>query len=216
MQTRGNTHLTRLLLTAGVLTGPIFYAVAIFQMLIRKGFSIHHDAISVLSLGHLGWIQVANFAVTGILALLYAVGMKRTLRSGRGSVWGPLLIAIYGIGLILGSLFRPDPGFGFPPGAPAGPPTTMSSHAAIHSLGFYSAFLALVIACFIFARRFGAEGDKGWRTFSLAVGIISIVLIMLGSSITNAAGIIFAIAGAIAFGWASALAVKLRGQLTAN
>src|SRR5579862_8828845 len=117
---------TRLL--AGVAIAPFFYAVAVAQMLVRTGFDIRLHAISVLSLGTWGWIQVANFIITGVLALLCAQGVRMALWGGTAGTWGPLLIGVFGVGLIVGGLFRPDPGRGFPPGAPAAIPTSMSPH----------------------------------------------------------------------------------------
>jgi hypothetical protein len=68
--------LTRALLACGVASGPLFYIVAAAQMFTRPGFDIRHHAISLLSLGDLGWVQTSNFILTGVLALLCAVGMS--------------------------------------------------------------------------------------------------------------------------------------------
>src|SRR6266567_372446 len=105
---------TKTLLACGVDSGPLFYIVAVAQMFTRSGFDIRHHAISLLSLGDLGWIQIANFIVTGVLAVMCAVGLRRLLHPGCGGTWGPLLIGVYGVGLILGGIFHPDPGLGFP------------------------------------------------------------------------------------------------------
>jgi hypothetical protein len=36
-------------------------------------------------------------------------------------------------------------------------------------------FLCLIAACVVFARRFAAEGERGWAVYSLATGIIFFV-----------------------------------------
>src|SRR6266699_2692940 len=90
---------TKALLACGIASGPLFYIVAVVQMFTRSGFDIRHHAISLLSLGDLGWIQIANFIVTGVLAVMCAVGLRRLLHPGRGGTWGPLLIGIYGVGM---------------------------------------------------------------------------------------------------------------------
>ena len=41
----------------------------------------------------------------GLLSLCFAVGLHRVLRSGRGSIWGPLLLSLFGLGLIVAGLF---------------------------------------------------------------------------------------------------------------
>ena len=201
------------LLACGVASGPLFYIVAVVQMFTRSGFDIRHHAISLLSLGNLGWIQITNFIVTGVLAILCAVGMRLVLHPGRGGTWGPLLIGIYGVGLIVGGIFHPDPGLGFPPGAPAGMPTAMSWHAVLHSIFFYTAFLSLIVACFVFVRRFTSQGRRGWGIYCAATGVATPLLIVLGTSITNWAGVLFAIAGMVAFGWVSAIAARLIAEL---
>jgi hypothetical protein len=53
------------------------------------GFDLSRHPISLLSLGSLGWIQIANFVVTGGLYVACAVGMWRALRPGRNGTWGP-------------------------------------------------------------------------------------------------------------------------------
>ncbi|WP_425456515.1 DUF998 domain-containing protein [Cohnella pontilimi] len=125
----------------------MYTAVAIVQAFTRTGFDIRLHAISTLTLGDLGWIQRADFIATGCLAVIAAIGIRSLLRGGKGGVWGPMLIGIYGIGMIAAGLFRPDSGLSFPPGAPEGMPTSMSSSASIHPLAFFTAFICLVAAC---------------------------------------------------------------------
>lgn len=210
---QSSTDQRRMLLTAGVVSGPLFYVVAIFQMFIRPGFDIRRHAISVLSLGDLGWIQIANFIVTGLLVILCAIGLRQILRGSKGGTWGPLLIGTYGVGLVIGGIFHPDPGLGFPPGAPAGMPTTMSGGATVHTVAFFVAFLSLIVACFVFVRAFLSRGHPGWAIYSAASGVLAPVFIILGSSNPSMVGILIAIAGAIAFGWVSVIAARLIVEL---
>ncbi len=156
-----------MLLIGGVVSTPLFYVVTIVQVLTRTGFDIKRHAISTLTLGDLGWIQSANFIITGLLAVLAAIGCRELLRGGKGGTWGALFIGIYGIGMIVAGIFRPDPGLGFPPGASANMPISLSAHAALHSIAFFTAFICLIVATIIFARRFAAQGEHGWRTNAL-------------------------------------------------
>ena len=98
---------TKALLACGVLLGPLFYLVVLIQMFTRPGFDIRQHPLSLLSLGDAGWIQITNFIVTGLLAILCAFGMRRLLRGGPGGTWGPLLIGTYGLGMIIAGLFSP-------------------------------------------------------------------------------------------------------------
>ena len=208
-----NTAQIKTLLLAGEAVAPFFYGVAIVQMFMRPGFDIRLHAISVLSLGEWGWIQVANFIITGVLALLGARGVRAVLRGDKAGTWGPLLIGTFGIGLILGGLFRPDPGRGFPPGAPAEIPTTMSLHATVHTLAFFVAMLSLIAVSFVFARRFASQRRLGWTAYCVASGILAPIFIMLGSTNVDLVGLLIAIGGAFAFGLVSVMAVQLRSEL---
>jgi len=82
---------TRSLLTAGMIAGILFILVPLFEMFIRPGFDLKRHAISVLSLGDLGWIQITNFLVTGMLTIACAIGMRRVISSRPSGCAGYLL-----------------------------------------------------------------------------------------------------------------------------
>jgi hypothetical protein len=123
--TATDTKGTNALLAAGIVAGPLFVGVAVVQALTRAGFDPQRHPASLLSVGELGWIQIANFVVAGLLFVACAVGMRRALRlrAGRGATWGPRLIGTFGVSLIAGGMFVADPGLGFPPGRLRGSPT---------------------------------------------------------------------------------------------
>jgi hypothetical protein len=76
-------------------------------------------------------------------------------------------------------------------------------------LWLFIAFICLIVATIIFARPFAAEGECGWRTYCIATGIISPLLIILGIGINSWTGLIMGCAGIVAFGWVSGLATQL-------
>ena len=202
--------LTRVLLSCGIITGPLFFAVAIVQAIARPGYDIRRNAISQLSLGDLGWIQIASFLLTGLLAVASAIGVRRMLKGQKGGAWGALLIGTFGLGLIVAGVFAPDPGFGFPPGSPAGPATSMSGHASLHALGFFSSMLSAIADSFVFVRRFGALPARGWVSYCVASGVAAPALIVLSILFMGWSGVIVALAGAVVFGWVSATSARLR------
>ncbi len=203
--------LTRGLLICGIALAPLFCAVLIIQFFIRAGFDIRRTPISLLSLGDLGWIQIANFIVTGLLAITCAVGIRRAWVGSKGGTLGPLLIATYGLGLVLAGIFHPDPGYGFPPGTPAGAAAAMSGHAMLHNIAFLIVMVSLIAACFVFSRGFRSRGQSGWDTYSVATGILAPVLIAAGIA-TNTILLITALP-VVAFGWVSVIAARLRADL---
>ncbi|MFC5406509.1 DUF998 domain-containing protein [Cohnella soli] len=206
-----NKIITRLLLLGGVISAPLFFLIAIVQVFTRTGFDIKRHAISNLTLGDLGWIQSANFIVTGLLAVWAAVGARGLLQRGTGKA-GLWLIGVYGIGMIMAGLFKPDPGFGFPSGAPEGMPTAMSGHAALHSMAFFASFICLIAAMLIFSRRFRVQGEQGWRIYCLSSAILAPLLIVAGMGMNSGVGIMMGVAGMVAFGWVSSLAFRLRNE----
>jgi hypothetical protein len=115
--------------------------------------------------------------IAGLLFVASAVGMRRVLHPGRGGAWGPWLVAVFGVGLIAGGVFVPDPAFGFPPGTPEGRPDHLSWHGMVHGLAFAVGFvLGLIVACFVFARRFAAVKQWGWAAYCAATGVVVLAL----------------------------------------
>src|SRR5262245_20158036 len=121
---------TKTLLTLGALAGPLFVVTFLIEGATRADYSTLRHPVSSLALGDFGWIQVANFVVTGSLLLALAVGMWRALRP---SFWRPLLIALIGLSLIGAGLFITDPINGYPPGTPL-LPLASSGAGRIHDL----------------------------------------------------------------------------------
>jgi hypothetical protein len=159
------TRTARVLAGCGVVAGPLFIVAALAQMPARPGFHPARDAVSLLSIGHLGWIQVVNFLVTGALYIACATGMRRLIRSGPGRRSIPALLYVCGAGIAGGGVFHPDPGDGFPPGTPAHASVVSSWHGVLHQVCGSSAFLALIALCFVFGSRFARSGLR-----RLAVG----------------------------------------------
>jgi hypothetical membrane protein len=196
---------TRLLLICGAVAGPLYAVVSLLQAFTRAGFDLTRNQLSQLSTGDLGWLQVANFVISGLLFILGAVGMSRAMQSGPASTWAPRLLGVFGAGLIVAGVFRPDPAFGFPPGTPAGPPTVFTGSAGAHLAAASIAFLCLIGYCFIFSRRFARDGRPAMAGASIVVGL----LLLLATAANGAAPgqpattVGFTIAALLGFIWAS-------------
>src|SRR6266498_3181897 len=107
--TEPSTRVTRILLACGVAAGPLYVLLGLVQALTREGFDLRRHELSLLANGELGWIQIANLVVSGLLVVVAAVGMRRVLRPGRGGTWGPRLVGGYGVGLIAAGVLWPTP-----------------------------------------------------------------------------------------------------------
>jgi hypothetical membrane protein len=208
------TAVTRSLLGYGVLAGPFYVTVSLVQALTREGFDFTRHSWSILSNGSLGWIQITNFVLTGLMVVAFAVGLGRALRPGRGAVWAPRLVGAYGLSLVAAGAFRADPALGFPVGTPADA-RDVSWHGLVHLAVGAVGFLCLVAACLILARRFSADGQRGWALFTRIVGIA-----FLGAFVGIASGagsvattLVFVAAVILVWGWMSAVSVHLYRRL---
>lgn len=206
-----STTSARRMLTCGIVAGPLFVTTATAQALTRDGYDLTRHPISMLSLGDYGWIQITNFIVTGLLAIGFAVGIRWVLYPGRAALWGPILVAAFGIGLIIGGVFVTDPAFGFPSGAPEGMPADRSWHSLVHDIAPALSVDGLVIACFVFARRFAGRRQRGWQVYSVLTALVVIGLTWLPTM--DGISVRLAVAVTVLYAWTTALAVYLRRQV---
>lgn len=202
-------RVTRSLLGYGVLAGPLYVGVVLAQAIFRPGFDLARDDASLLSNGSLGWIQIANFAITGLMVVACALGMQRTLAGGRG-VWGARLLAVYGLGLIAAGIFVADPMNGFPAGAPAGRPSTISVHGMLHIVAAGVGFSCFVAACFVFARKFAVEHRRDWMVFSLVTGLVFLAAFAGVASGSSSPIVVAAFWAALVLAWAWIGSVSVR------
>jgi hypothetical membrane protein len=175
--------MSRRLLILGASAGPLYVVLGLVQALLREGFDPRRHALSILANGELGWIQVANFLVSGALVVAGAVGARRALRGQAAGLWGPILLGLYGVGMLGAGIFRADPAQGFPPGAEISNELTRSG--LLHFVFGAIAFYALIAACFVFARRFLRTGRRGLALYAIVTGVgffVSFAAIASGST----------------------------------
>jgi hypothetical membrane protein len=169
---------TRTLLGCGVVAGPLFVATTAVQAFTREGFDVRRHGISLLSHGDLGWVQMANFVVSGLLVAGFAVGVSRLPHpGGRGALAAPLL-GVAGLGLVLAGAFRVRSYGGFPGagGAAAVDPSAAARDGLLHDVGTVLAINAGLLACLALARRFTRSGDRGWARYSVLTAVVGAAL----------------------------------------
>jgi hypothetical protein len=201
------------LLTSGAIAGPLFVLIFLIEGVTRANYNPFRHPVSSLGLGEFGWVQSANFIIAGLLTLAFAVGLRLALRPQRDSTWGPLLIAIWAIGLLGAGLFVTDPISGYPPGTPDLidiPTLNGALHDQISLLGF----IALVGACFVFGFRFATQGERGWAIYSVLSGLVFALGIVLASiafgqneSLVAFGGLIQRLAVTVGWAWQTLLAI---------
>jgi hypothetical protein len=188
---------TRSLVAAGAAAGPVYVGVSLTQALTREAFDLTRHPWSTLANGDLGWIQRTNLAVTGLLVVAFAAGLRTVLGGGRGSRWAPRALTVFGAGMLVAAVFPADPALGFPAGTPADYQEisgTGVAHLAAAGIGF----VGVIAACYILARRFSAAGERRWAVASRAVGTLFVVSFVGLSGTRSSVGIVAFTVGVVA------------------
>lgn len=164
----------RPLLACGVAAGVLMPALIWVDGATRPGYSLWHHGASQLGTGEGAWLQVLNFAAGGLLLIAFAAGLRQALRHGRGSTWGPILVATAGAALVVAGVIPTDPALGYPPGQPA----VVTVAGRVHGLVGLVLFAGLSAAAFVLARA--RTGDSpvdtggGWTAYSRVSGTLII------------------------------------------
>jgi hypothetical protein len=207
---------------AGVVAPILFTGVYLIEGATRPGYDPIRHQVSLLSLGDGGWVQVANFLITGGLLVAFAAAMRAHLRDGAGAFAGPGAFGVTGLGSIVAGVFSAQPLFGYPPGTPAGLPDTVTASSLLHLVGALLLFFGLVVAALVFARRYRRAGAGGWAAGSLAAGVV--VLVFFGASgggpsgqlyFPEISGLLQRISLLAGFGWVAAMAIHEAGPARA-
>jgi len=181
---------TKTLVAGGALAPVAFVVAALIQGAVRPGYDPVRHFVSLLSLGEGGWIQIVNFVATGILVAGFGLGLRRQWPAGSGARWVPRLVILTGVGFVICGVFVADPALGYPPGTPAGLPTGVSWHGAVHYLGAALIFLGLPAAMAIAARRAPSRSTRTGAAYSLASALLMVAGWIAGFALTDPTGAI--------------------------
>lgn len=159
---------TDALLLTGLAAALLFVVILLVEGALRPGYDPIYHTGSELELGARGWIQRTNFIVMSAGMFAFAAGVQRSL----DSTIGPLLLAVFGSGLIIAGVFPPDPVRGYPPGAPIDRAAELSRGARIHDVAGPVMFLALLGAGIALAGQLRG----GWRLYTILTAGIGFAL----------------------------------------
>jgi hypothetical protein len=145
--------------------------------------------------------------LVGVLTVLLAVGVRQMMRTGRGAVWAPRLLGLFGVAYIIGGLLRADPVVGFPPGTTA-EMVHRTWQGAVQNASRSASTLLLIATSLVIARWFAAEGRRAWAWFfGTAIPMVFVALTVVGFAIGgNPTALAFL---ATPWIWVTALAVHL-------
>ena len=211
-------RIRRGLLGAGAMAGPLFVSTFIVLGARKTGYDARRHPVSSLALGQEGWLQRANFVITGLLYLGGAAGLAGRSNRVTGASATAALIAAAGVGLVGSGVFVTDPVGGFPPGRVT--PTQPSRAGRLHGLSALPIFLGIPVAALLSAHRFAKRHDRGWAWYSGASGaLMAITFVLFAAAFGQAprlaawGGLIQRISVATGFGWLTALFVRARQDL---
>lgn len=158
------------LLIIGVATAAVFIAVVLIEGALRPGYNPSYHTGSELELGERGWIMRANFLLMAVGMIAFSVGVYSRLDTLAGAV----LLAIFGLGLIIPGVFVPDPVRGYPPDASSKGPAALSWQHQVHHASAPVMFLALFGACLVLSARL----QGAWRLYTVLTAVVGLALLV--------------------------------------
>jgi hypothetical protein len=204
----------------GVVAGPLFASAFSAIGARTTGYDWRRQAVSSLANGRLGWMQRANFIVTGVLYVAAASGLAMCPRRIVGSRAIPALVGAAGLGLVGSGVFVTDPGGGFPPAptedqasdaAPSATPQ-LTRAGMLHNVCALPIFLGIPVAGLIGAASFARSREYVWAGYSAgsSFGMIG-GFVLFGAAFrhsAHSAGVFQRLSIAAGFGWLSALSLR--------
>src|SRR5215212_11169386 len=143
--------------------GTVYFIVALITMhflrpddLVRYGTNI-----GFYSVGPYGSIFVAAFVALGLAGLALALGLRRAVAPSRYLRAGSVLVGLFGIGWIVGGIFRDAPDLASL--EPVLQEKISPASTMIHSLGAFGGLFFLIAGMLVLARAF--KHDERWHSF---------------------------------------------------
>lgn len=162
----------------GVVAGPFYLVSGVILALTRDGFDLTRHALSLLTVGEGGWLQVLNFVLTGTMVIIAGWGLLRAIKGpGRGS---GVAVIVAGAAIVLAGVFRPDPVAGFPAGSEATVRLSGILHLALGSVEF----IAFAVAAFLLARCYVSRSVRGQALWSRIARVVIVVAFAGGAALS--------------------------------
>lgn len=169
------------LLLCGIAAGPLFTLSWFLAGAARgNGYNPLRHPISSLSIGSMGWTQIATFLAVGLLLFGFSLALMRIARQQGVSVWGARIIALCAIGLFCAGLFVTDPLSGYPDGLHT-LRENRSLSGMMHDLFSAFLFIGFPFAAYKYARIFIKKKETGWAIYTIVSGLAFVGLFIVTS-----------------------------------
>jgi hypothetical membrane protein len=124
------------------------------------------------------WVWNLADSLSGVLILIFAVGLFAALRSSRAGRVGATLIGVVGVGSVIDGIAREDCPLSTSAACQRlqdGP--GLSWHHQVHNIESVIVVVAMLTAPFVIARALRLAGDpRGLRIYTLATGFAQVVV----------------------------------------
>ena len=155
----------RTLALAGIVGPVLFTLLVILQGLLIPAYSHVRLPISALAAWPTGWIQTLNFWAVGVLNIVFAYALHRSVQPARRGAMGVPLLVLGGIGIVLAGVFPWVMVNGVPTETPP------------HVVGAITTFAATGLGWLMFSRRM--SDDRRWRDLSAYTMATSVAMLVL-------------------------------------
>lgn len=168
---------------AGIIGSILFFVVSMIDGFLHPNYSTLNEPISNLgAIAPNAWIQNANFLLSGLLLVIFAIGFFRLLRPivrKWGVIVSTFFLLLTGVCLALASVFPTDiPGY---------PPLTL--HGVIHDIIVFVVFGTLLIAVLLsglYLRK--TPGWRGYGWYSIIEAVVMGLLFVILAAVTVSDG----------------------------
>ena len=208
-------------IACGVVAGPLFVSSFTVIGARRAGYEWRRHAVSSLARGRGGWLQRANFVLTGTLYCIAANGVARSPKqTAEPRVVSALIFGVGG-GLIGSGLFVTDPVAGFRPASrdhdnPDRTPSIARTRSGrLHNLCAIPIFAGIPVAALICATSAARRGEYRWASYSAGSALATTsAFVLFGAAfggkprLAGRGGAFQRISVTAGFGWLSALSLR--------
>jgi hypothetical membrane protein len=205
-QPNGTAAVCRTIKQAGIIcgiAGPVVYTLAVVAAgFFQPGYNHATQLMSELGAAgapHAGVMNLAGFAATGILLIIFAAGFYCGFEKVRGASSATALLAVTGFLYIGEAYFRCDTGC---------IPVTASGFIHLQ-LGELSVFV-FVLAAFVIADVLKSAGNwKGYWEYSAGTGLLVMILTPLLLAWPDMAGLFQRLLAGVILAWWEVMAIRM-------
>ena len=162
------------------IVGTVYFIVALTAMHFLRPDDIvrYGTSIGFYSVGPYGSIFVAAFIALGLVGLALALSLPRAVAPSRSLRAGSVLLGLFGIGWILGGIFRDASDVASL--EPILQEKITPASTMVHSLGAFGGLILLMVGMLVLSMAF--KGDERWHSFwvpSLILGLATLALFVV-------------------------------------